>query len=120
MFKRRDGRHMKELDAFHEFYTYLMPKRVSASVWTQLTADAGRLAKYLEEKKGEGVNYTIFQVVVAALIRTASQYPQLNRFIYGHKIYARTEYVLSFAVSLEGQTIFRKIWLDPEDTLKDV
>jgi len=50
----------------------------------------------------------------------ASQYPQLNRFIYNHKIYARTDYVISFAINLDEKTVFRKLWLKPEDTIFDV
>lgn len=117
---RKDARYMKELDVFQRFYTHLMPSRVTASCWTQLTVNAQNLVKFIDTKKQADEKYTIFQIVMAALIRTASQYPQLNRFIYGHKIYSRNEYVFSFAVNLGEETVFRKVWLNPEDTLLDV
>lgn len=117
---RKDGRLMNELDSFYKFYTYLMPRRVEASCWTLLHADASELIKLIDEKKQSGEEITVFHIIVAALIRTASMYPELNRFIYGHKFYARKDYTVSFAVNTDEKTVFRKVWLDPADTLLTV
>ena len=117
---RKDARHMKEIDDFQRFYTYLMPSRVTASCWTQFTANAENMVDFIESKKSEGEKFTIFQIVAAALIRTAVQYPQLNRFIYAQKIYARKDYVFSFAINLGDKTVFRKLWLTPYDTIYNV
>lgn len=117
---RQDGRHMSEIDNTFKFFTFLMPKRVTSSVWLLLRVDVSKTKQFLAEKEAEGKRYTIFQLVIAALVRTASQYPQLNRFIYRHRYYARKEYVVSFAISLGEKTVYRKVWLDPEDTISDV
>lgn len=117
---RSDGRHMKELDSFQRFYTHLMPSRVQSACWTVIQADASGLIKFLESKRESGEAITVFQLVIAALIRTAALFPELNRFIYGHKYYARKDYTVSFAVSLEEKTVFRKVKLEPEDTLQIV
>lgn len=117
---RKDARYMTELDASNKFYTYLMPKRVNAACWTQLTVECQQLINFIEEKKQNGERYTIFHIVVAALIRTAALYPQLNRFIFGHKIYARKDYTISFAINLGEKTVFRKVWLEPNNTISEV
>ena len=111
---RKDARHLKEIDSFQGFYTFLMPKRTQSVCWNVIQADASRFLYFLNEKKQEGHDITIFQLVIAALLRTASQYPEMNRFIYRHKFYARKEYTISFAVNLGVKTVMRKVWLEPE------
>jgi pyruvate/2-oxoglutarate dehydrogenase complex dihydrolipoamide acyltransferase (E2) component len=120
MFGRKDARLMTELPSSNKFYTFLMPKRTTSSVWTQLTARADAMLEFMEEKKRSDERCTVFHIVVAALVRTASRYPQLTRFIYGHKIYARNELSISFAVNVNESTSFRKVRFQPEDTLFQV
>lgn len=115
---RKYGRPMKELDNFQRFYTFLMPKRTASACYSSLEADATGILTYLEEKKKAGESVTVFHLVAAALIRTASQFPQLNRYIYGHQIYARNEYTLAFPISSGEKTLFRKLWLQPEATIE--
>ncbi|MDD5602859.1 MAG: 2-oxo acid dehydrogenase subunit E2 [Eubacteriales bacterium] len=117
---RKDAELIKNVDSSKKFYTFLMPKRTSSACWIQLTADARGLNDFINGKKAGGERCTVFQIVIAALIRTASRYPHLNRFIYGHKIYRRKEYSISFAVSHNETTIFRKIRLDPGATFPEV
>ncbi len=113
--KRKDGRLMKELGSSSKFYTYLMPKRVTSFCWTQLSVNVEGLLRFIEEKEKNGEKYTVFQTVVAALVRTGAQFPQLNRFIYKHKIYSRNEYAISFAVSTGDETVFRKLKFEPDE-----
>jgi pyruvate/2-oxoglutarate dehydrogenase complex dihydrolipoamide acyltransferase (E2) component len=117
---RKDARLMTETKNYQTFYTYLMPKRTGATCWSLLQADATGIIKLIDKKKKEGRDITVFQIVIAALIRTAAMYPELNRFIYGHKYYARKDYTFSFAINIGEQTIFRKVYLDPMDNLSTV
>lgn len=118
--KRADGRLMKELGPSSRFYTFLMPARVTSSCWTLLSVNAEGLIKFIEEKEKCGEKYTVFQTVVAALIQTGAQFPQLNRFIYKHKIYARNEYAISFAVNTGDETVFRKLRFDPSESFAQI
>jgi pyruvate/2-oxoglutarate dehydrogenase complex dihydrolipoamide acyltransferase (E2) component len=111
---RKDAHRLKGLDSFHRFYSFLMPRRTQSVCWTVVQTNASNAIAFIDEKSKDGHDITIFQLVVSALIRTASQFPEMNRFIYGHKFYARKEYTISFAISLGTKTIMRKIRLEPE------
>jgi len=111
---RKNARHLIKIDNFQRFYTFLMPKRTQSICWTVIQTEATNLLAFIKQKKQEGFEITIFHITIAALLRTASQFPELNRFIYGHKFYAREEYTFSFAVNLGKNTVMRKIWLKPE------
>ncbi len=117
---RKDAKKIRNLDSSKKFYTFLMPRRTTAACWSQLTADASGITAFIDEKKSSGEKFTVFQITVAALIRTASQFPKLNRFIYGHKFYSRKDYTVAFAINTDETTVFRKLSLDPRATVSEV
>jgi len=111
---REDGRHLKTINSFQRFYTFVMPKRNQSIVWHEVIIDVAHALDFINKKKLEGHNITIFQLVISALLRTASQFPEINRFIYNNKFYARNEYSAAFAVNIKEKTVLRKISLEPE------
>lgn len=117
---RKDAHELKGVKNFQRFYTFLMPSRSQAIVWYVIKADASKMLDFIRKKKEEGLDITMFHVTVAALLRTGSQYPEMNRFIYKHKFYARDEYTFSFAVNLARKTVMRKIRLEPDDDILTV
>ncbi|MDD4189352.1 MAG: 2-oxo acid dehydrogenase subunit E2 [Eubacteriales bacterium] len=118
--KHKDVRGKKINDMQNRFYTFVMPKRSSANCWTQLSVNAENMLRFIKDKKENGENYTVFQTVVAALIRTGSQFPQLNRYIFAHRLHARNDFTISFAVSLGKEVALRKVRFTPDMTISQI
>lgn len=87
--------------------------------------DTYHVDRYLHKKRAEGMpGLGILHVFIAAYIRTASQYPGVNRFIRGQRLYTRNnvEYVMSVKRALktteEDSSI--KVTFELTDTIEDV
>jgi len=81
--------------------------------------------RYLHKKRAEGMpGLGILHVFIAAYIRVASQYPGLNRFIRGQRLYTRNniEYVMSVKRELksDAEDSSIKVVFELTDTLEDV
>lgn len=99
IFKRCDGTLLKKLPAFRRINPYLMRTRTESTVFIPLHIDVTNSVEYLKklrEKTGEKVS--IFNIVLAAAVRTYALRPELNRFVVGTKIYQRKEISFSFVV----------------------
>jgi hypothetical protein len=111
---RKDGHRLKTISSFQKIYTFFMPKRSEAIVWDAVEVDVAHTVDFINKKKLEGHDITIFELVISALLRTTSQFPEINRFIYNHKFYARDEYSAAFAMNIEGKIVLRKVFAQPE------
>lgn len=95
---RRDGVRLKELDPLHVFVPYLMPNRCDTEAYITEQIDLTNILKYLEQKNSDGREFklTMFHVIAAALIKTVTLRPKMNRFIKGKRLYQRNELSLAF------------------------
>jgi len=122
---RYDGRLLRTIDPFFKIIPYIMATRVDAQNFFEEKIPLEPIEAYLREKRQSGIkNIGFLHVVMAAMIRTLSQKPQLNRFIAGQKIYARNEILISFAIKKEmnedsPETTIKLRFL-PTDTIMDV
>ncbi len=97
---RRDGALVRDLDALHFVTPLLYPNRCDNEAYISERIDLTALNAYLA-KKNEGETefpYTMFHVIVAALIKTVTLRPKLNRFIANKNMYQRNEVSASFVV----------------------
>ncbi len=126
MFGRRpDGRLVKSIDPIVALTPYLMPMRCDAQVMLDLKLDYEKMARYIVKKGREGYRFSFMELFFAAYVRTASQMPDLNRFIANKRMYARNELAISFAVLKETsdgsvQENVAKCKFDLRDTIYDV
>lgn len=102
-----------------------MRKRDDAHVYFDEKIDIGPIQEYLKGKRASGIrNISFLHIVIAALVRVISQKPAVNRFIAGHKIYARNEILFSLAIKKElkedSPETTVKVKFEPTDTLSDV
>lgn len=101
---RRDGKLVKKLDSLHIITPLLYPKRCDNEAYISQTVDLTNINDFLEAKNaelaeaGDDFKYTLFHVVVAALLRTLKQRPKMNWFIANNRIYERNELTASFIV----------------------
>ncbi len=97
---RKDGAWLKDLDAMHMMLPYILPNRCDNEAYVSEEIDLTAVNSYLEKKNAENpkYNYSLFQVIVTAAMKTFIMRPQLNRFIIGKRVYQRNDYSAAFVV----------------------
>ena len=123
---RPEGRALvKGIDPFTGFTPYIMTKRNDALCYCTQYADSDIIQKYLRKKRLEGHSVSVMSLMIAAYVRTISQFPEINRFVVGKKVYARKDLCVSFVVvKVRKKDEFLdttvKLYFDPHDTLFEV
>ena len=96
--KRPDGNLLKNLDPFSKIVPYIMYARNDATNMMFEEVDCRPMDEYIRAQAAAGVERTYMQVLIASMVRTMYQRPQLNRFVIGGKTYQRNSIVVSFVV----------------------
>ncbi len=122
---RYDGRLLRSLDPFYRIIPYVMRSRVDAQDYFEDRIDVGAAEAWLRAQRAAGRGELGFlHLFVAALVRTFSQRPRLNRFVAGRRIYARNEILVSLAVKRrlheDSPETVVKVRLDPAATVHEV
>lgn len=122
---RNDGRLIRSLDVFYKMMPFIMKTRVDALVYFEDKIEIDHIEAYIRSQRAEfNNNISFLHIVIAAMVRTISQKPGLNRFIAGQRIFARNEILISLCVKKEltessPETVV-KIKFNPTDTIKDI
>ena len=100
---RRDGVWLRDLDALHTIMPYIYPNRADNEAFISERIDLEPINRCLEEKNknNEGEPYKFFQLLIAALVKTITLRPKMNRFIQGYRIYQRNVLTMGFVVKKE-------------------
>ena len=123
---RKDGVLLRDLDSMHFIVPLIYPNRCDNEAYISERIDLTNINAYLAKKnKEEDVfPYTLFHVIVAALIKTVTLRPKMNRFIANKNIYQRNEVSASFVVkkqfSDEGGEALAFIHAKDEDTIDTI
>lgn len=122
---RYDGRLIRSLDAFYKIIPFIMKTRVDALVYFDDRIEIDRTEAYIRAQKANLKNNISFlHIVIAAMVRTMSQKPGLNRFIAGQRIYARNEILISLCVKKElkesSPEAVIKMKFNPTDTILEI
>ena len=123
---RRDGKLIKDLDPMHVITPVIYPNRCDNEAYVSERVDVAPIKEYLAKKnEGEDVfPYTIFHVVVAAVLKTITLRPKMNRFIANRLMYQRNEVSASFVVKKlftdDGEEALAIIHAKPEDTITTI
>ena len=122
---RPDGRRLRDVDPIVQITPYLMPMRCDAQVFLQHKLDYEKAARYIAEKNRQGEKITFMQIIAAAYVRSVSQNPELNRFIFNKQYFARKNCSLSYVVLKDPQNnasneVTARIEFDLTDTIFDV
>jgi pyruvate/2-oxoglutarate dehydrogenase complex dihydrolipoamide acyltransferase (E2) component len=120
---RKDARRVK-MPGMNQIAIDLKPNRSVSDVYINQKMDLTNLCKYIEKKKKEGKDITIFHAFVTAIGKTIYNRPKLNYFIANRHMYEHNDVVISFVakVSFEdkAEEMMILIKIDPEDTLETV
>ncbi len=97
---RRDGRLLRELDSLHFITGIIYPNRCDNEAYISVKVDLTAMNAYLAKKNETETDfpYTMFHLVVAALLKTITLRPKLNRFIVNSNFYQRNEVSAAFVV----------------------
>ena len=125
---RFDGKLLRDVDAIHFLMPLIYPSRCDNEGYISETVDLTSALEFLEKKNKnhDGYHYTVFQLVVTAVLKTLTLRPQLNRFIVNGSMYHRNRMSVSFTVkkkfedsSDEGLAFVDAVRADTLDTIHD-
>lgn len=121
---RKDGYKLRKADPFFRIIPYLMKERSDAQVFFEDRIYLEETDKLIRQLRKEGYAVGFLHIVIAAMVRTISQRPKINRFIAGRKTYARKEISFSIAIkkdmSEDTEETTVKIIFEPTDTIYEV
>ena len=97
---RRDGTLVRNLDSMHFICPVIYPNRCDNEAFIAETIDLTHTMEFLEKKNASSpeYKYNLFQIVVAAALKTILLRPKMNRFIANRNVYQRNEVTASFVV----------------------
>lgn len=125
---RFNGRRLRTLPPMMYAVPFIMRDRSDSQNYFMSSVDMDIVETYLrklkssENERNKGIGF--MHLLVAAYVRTVSQFPAINRFVAGQRIFARNELSLSMVVKksmeLNAQESTIKVKFDPHDTLFEV
>lgn len=123
---RPDGRLVRTLPPMAKVAPYIMVNRNGASNFISDTVDISELDRYVKEKRKQGLSdFGAMHAIIAAYVRTVAEYPALNRFLSGQKVYSRDRSIeVVMAIKKEMNTnapdTMISVYLDAGDTAEEV
>jgi hypothetical protein len=130
IFGRRDGVYLRKIDPFMRFFPFIMRGRNESAVYFKQQIDVTELKAYIGRRNREsasshqGAMSTIFHAVIAAMVKVATERPQVNRFIIGRRMYQRNFFRCAFVIKREFKDDAKEEILimefKPSDTLDTI
>lgn len=117
---RADGKKVKNVDPMYLIAPYIMNKRVDSMNMTTIDIPHEPIQKYINKKRKEGINISHMALIIAAYVKTMSQYPELNRFVVNKRVYQRNEIAVGMVVlqSLEShEGTMSKMYFNENDDI---
>lgn len=123
---RKDGVLLRDIDSMHFICPILYPDRCDNEAFISERIDLTETAQYLKKRNAENPEYAynIFQIIVAACVKTLNLRPKMNRFIVNSNTYQRNEISASFVVKKlfadDGAEALAFVHTKPDFTLEDI
>lgn len=119
---RVDGRKVKPDEPMYFLIPYFLTHRYDAMNMITVDVPEEPLRLYMNEKRREGIHISHMALLIAAYLRTMSEFPALNRFVGNKTIYEHKDITVSLVVLRPGGSgdAFSKIYLDTKDTIFDI
>ena len=125
---RFDGTLLTDMPPFSVLMPLMMPSKCDSTVFYEQRLDVTGTLAYLKSINRELIKrreiVTLFEVILAAALRSFALRPKINRFISNGRFWQRNAIVFNFVAKKEltdeGQEVNVKIAFDPGDTLVEV
>lgn len=99
---RKDAWLLRNQDSMHILMPFMYPKKCDNEAFIRETIDLTEVLKYIDKKNQNNplpeLPYKVFQVIVAAFVKTVTLRPNMNRFIQGQRMWQRKELSAAFIV----------------------
>jgi len=122
---RREGRRLRKLDPYTAMKPFIMKEKSDASNYFSEVVEVSEIERFLRKKRLEGYpGMGMLHIFIATFIRTAAQYPAINRFCSGQRIFSRenVEFLMTIKKQMRtdvGETTI-KASFDRSATISDV
>lgn len=99
MSKRNDAVRVYDIAPYKQIFPYLMPTRADSLVYQNIVLDLSGTVQFIKNHKApDGRTYRVFEVFLAAILRTIALRPELNRFVSNSQYWQRKDLSLNFVV----------------------
>jgi len=99
---RRDGRRLRTLDPYNAMTPFIMKEKSDASNYFSDQIEITEVDRYLHKKRRNGYpGIGMLHLFTAVYVRTVAQYPGINRFCSGQRVYARDD--VEFMMTIKKQ-----------------
>lgn len=123
---RKDGKLLRKIDPMHFIMPIIYPNRCDNEAYISERIDLENINAYLTEKNAANPDfkYTIFHVILAAMVKTITLRPKMNRFIANKNMYQRNEISAAFTIKKvfedESDEALAFIHTKPTDTIDTI
>ena len=122
---RKDGRRLRTIQPMTRLMPFIMPNRSDALNYFTTSFDVTEADKYCHKKMREGLsNFNFMHLMIAAYVRAVSQYPAINRYVSGQRIYARKEISVNMTIKksmkIDSPDTCIKVVFAPDDTAEEI
>ena len=116
---RKDGKRVTDANPIYTVMPYILKYRYDAMNMIEVDVPISPMQAYLNEKRKQGYRFSHLGLVLAAYVRTAAEYPLLNRFIANKRIYQRNEFSIAMVVLKPGDLdgTMSKMYFNMEDDI---
>ncbi|MDR0818718.1 MAG: hypothetical protein LBN43_03995 [Oscillospiraceae bacterium] len=122
---RKDGRLLRTLAPFYRQIPFIMKATHDCQNAFDEKFEISEAESMIRRLRNKGYkNIGILHVFLAAYVRVMAEYPALNRFIAGQRVFARNQIEVSMVVKKQlsinsGETSI-KVVFEPTDTIREV
>ncbi len=97
---RKDGKLLRDIDSMHFIMPMIYPNRCDNEAYISQRIDLEPINNWLEahNREDQQFRYTMFHLIVAAMLKTITLRPRMNRFIANKNMYQRNEVSAAFTV----------------------
>lgn len=118
---RPDGYLVEDGDPMNLIIPYMMRSRIESQIYYKYHIPYDAISEYIKSKRRAGIKITFFNILVAAIQRTMSERPKMNRFVAGRRLYQRKAfeilYVVKDSLTDEGSESVARLEFDDHDTI---
>jgi len=121
----KEGRRIKSSIPMDAMTPFIMPSRSGATNSFYATVDITEAEQFIRSKSLEGMTgLGMMHLIIAAYARVVSQFPGINRYIRGQRLYARNGIEVCLTIKkqlkLNAPESVVKFHIAPTDTLPDI
>ncbi|MBE6941388.1 MAG: 2-oxo acid dehydrogenase subunit E2 [Ruminococcaceae bacterium] len=123
---RKDGIKLHKIHSMHVIMPLIFPNRCDNEAFISERIDLTNINTYLAKKNADNPEYAynLFQVVVAAVLKTMVLRPKMNRFIANNTMYMHKDISASFTVKKvfadDGAEALAQVRVKGEETIDDI